>query len=295
MKPMRVAAGLILAASATPVIAANCEVGARPGTAAQDVYDPFSPANTVLTFEILATNAGDKDCNVRFYVAPLGGELVLNSDGHALGYRVEAPRAAGGPEANEHGPFTARVPAGGTSTIQARFTVPAQQVVPRGDYEGQLLLRGRTEGNEPVAFAGGDPVLRLRVQPRVEMSISGTAAASYAEHDMAPASIDLGVAQTGESGRVFVNVWSNGSVLVTLDSQNNGVLRLVEDESLPPIDYLATFDGQRISLATPHAVQRTPPMSIRGSSYELAVTLGDVSGKFAGQYKDVITVTVDQN
>jgi hypothetical protein len=127
------------------------------------------------------------------------------------------------------------------------------------------------------------------------MSISGTSAPPFSSHDMAPASIDFGTARSGATERVFVNVWSNGSVNVTLESANKSVLKLVDNESLPAISYAARFDGAPISLATPYLVQRTPPLSTTGASYELAVTLGDVSNKFAGRYRDVVTVTVNQN
>jgi hypothetical protein len=179
--------------------------------------------------------------------------------------------------------------------VDIPLLVPALQVVPRGDYLGQLEVRGIGEGNEPVTIGGGSSALRIVVPGRVEMSISGSAAAPFSDHGMAPASIDFGEAVTGAMQRVFVNVWSNGSVAVTLDSENHGKLLHTADPSLRPIPYTARFDGVPVGLAAPFTVQRSPPASLSGASYPLAVTLGDVTGRFAGRYKDVITVTVDQN
>ena len=281
---------------ATPAVAANdCQLTAALGPGAQAVYDPFATADTVLNVTVTAQNRGDTPCQARFYVAPLGGELHLISGANLLSYRIDVPRGGGAGLPQERGPFILRVPGNASSTLEIPLIVPALQVVPKGDYDGEVEVRGVGESNEPISITGSSAPLHIVVPARAEMSISGTAAPPFSSHSMAPASIDFGEAVTGATQRVFVNVWSNGSVAITLSSENQGVLRHETNPSLTPIGYTATFDGLPVNLGAPFSVRRTPPLSLAGASYPFAVTLGNVAGHFAGRYKDVVTVNVDQN
>lgn len=290
----------ILALSVTAVPAwANgndCHLTARPiSGGALATYDPFSPVNTVITLDLEVRNNADHACNARFYVAPRDSLLKLHNGTSSLIYRVDGAHTGGSPLPNGWGPFNAHTPAHGTDTVHVQFTIQPQQIVPRGIYTSELTIAGIGEANRPVDVTGDGAILRAKVPSKVDMSISGTAASSLPSGHMAPASIDFGIMHTGDVGRVFVNVWSNGSVTISLDSANHGVLRHVANPALPPIPYSATFDGAAINLAGVYSAQRTPPASLAGASYPLVVTLGDVSHKFAGKYRDVITVNVNQN
>lgn len=289
---------LITLAAPMPALAHgnDCSLTAHiVGGGAQSLYDPFAPLNTVIDLDVDVRNAGDQPCNARLYVAPRDGRLRLSSDGVGLTYRIEGAHTGGSSLPNGYGPFNAHARAHETDTVHIQFTVLAQQIVPRGTYTSDLVLAGIGEGGDPVTIADSGGVLRVEVPSRVDMSISGAAAPSLPTGHMAPASIDFGVAHTGDRGRVFINVWSNGSVTISLDSANHSVLRHIANAALPPIPYSATFDGSPINLASTFAAQRTPPASIVGASYPFVVTLGNVSGKFAGRYRDIVTVNVNQN
>lgn len=298
MKLVWAATAALLFAFTTPALAGNphCAMTARVALGgAQMVYDPFAPLNTAIDLEVIVENPNDKQCNARIYAGPLNGDLRLSSGTSYLLYRVEGANGGGSILPNGFGPFIAHVPAKGSRTVRMQFTLPAQQVALKGDYESQLIVRGLSEGNEPIDFTSENAWLRVRVPARVEMSISGTAASSLADAGMRPASIEFGQAHSGQTGRVFVNVWSNGSVNVSLDSENHGVLAHIENRALPPIPYSATFDGSPANLTSTYVVQRTPPLSTKGASYKFEVKLGDLSGKFAGRYKDIVTINVNQN
>lgn len=294
---LRVLTALALAAglcAATPAQARECDLKTK-ASSAQKSYDPFSPSDTVLDVAVTVKNDGHGLCEARFFVAPINGRLALSLGGERIPYRIEGPRGGNGGFANEFGPFVATVPARSSASIAIRFTVPAQRVVPKGLYTSDLVVLGVGRGGERLDITGGAVILRAQVLGRVEMSISGTASPPISQSGMAAAGMDFGQARQGDSRRVFVNVWSNGSVSISLNSQNQGVLKLVGNEGLPPIGYSARFDGAAANIAGPFIVQRVPPLSLVGASYELQVTLGDVQNKFAGTYKDVISVSVDQN
>ncbi|MBL9068856.1 MAG: hypothetical protein JNM03_02560 [Sphingopyxis sp.] len=271
-----------------------CELSASTsGGGLQAVYDPFAPQNTVVDLRVSVTNSGDEACLGRFYIAPLDGQLNMTAGGQYLAYRIEGANSGALP--NEFGPFNVNVPAGGSEKFSIRFTVQAQQIVPVGLYTGRLTLRGETAANEPVPVGGAIPIVTMAVPARSEISISGAPSPSLTSIGMAPATINFPNAQTGQTGRVFINVWANSSVQVRLTSENGGIMRNLQSPSLTPLSYSATFDGNALSLANVQTLNRTPPMSILGASYELAITLGDTTHNFAGRYRDRITVDVDAN
>lgn len=283
-----------LALLALPATAGACELTASTsGGGLQTLYDPFAPRNSVVDLRVSVSNSGGETCVGRFYVAPLDGQPQLSANGHRLVYRIEG--ANNGTLPGEYGPFTISVPAGGTERLSIQFTVPSQQVVPVGFYTGRLALRGETAANKPVPVGGSNPVITMAVPARSEVSISGAPSPSLTSLGMSPATINFPDAQAGQTGRVFVNLWANSSVQVRLTSENGGVMRNLQSPSTTPISYSATFDGAALPLAGPQTLNRTPPMSVVGSSYELAITLGDTSRSFAGRYRDRITVDVDAN
>jgi hypothetical protein len=48
-----------------------------------------------------------------------------------------------------------------------------------------------------------------------------------------------------------------------------------------------------MNLSDPYdTIVRSPPLSLDGTSYPMVLTIGDVGGKPAGTYKDLLTITV---
>lgn len=279
---------------ASPVLAQDCDLTAgASGSGLQNIYDPFAPQNTVVDLRINVSNAGSDTCQARFFVAPTGGQPQLSAAGSTMTYRVEGMNSGSSP--GEYGPFAVQVPPGGSQNLSIQFTVQAQQVVPVGFYTGMLTLRGEDPSNHSIPIGGTVPTITMAVPARSEISISGAPSPNLSSVGMAPATINFPDAQTGQIGRVYVNVWANANVLVSLTSENGGALKNLAAPSLPPIAYTATFDGASLPLTSVQTLTRTPPLSVQGASYELAITLGDVSRAYAGRYRDRITVDVNAN
>lgn len=290
------AAALVALAFPSLAHAADCDLTAQTSSSGSQVlYDPFAPQDSIVDLQITAFNEGDAACVARFYVAPLNGALKLEGPAAAIDYRVDGHRSGAAASGAEFGPYTISVPPGGSNSTAVRFSIPAQQVVPVGYYTTALVVRGSAPSDAAILMSGANPRLTAAVPSRVEMSISGTAAPPLASQSMAPASIHFGNATGGQAGRVYVNVWANSNVLVSLTSENRGVLKNVQTPSLPPIGYTATFDGAALPLIGTQTLVRTPPMSVQGASYELAIILGDTTRNFAGRYRDRITVDVYAN
>lgn len=275
---------------------AACELaGTSSPSVAHVTYDPFSPSQSILEFSLRVRNSGDQACRTRLYLRPVAGTARLRHNSDSLALQFEGNAGPGSPRAGELDPFVMLVPAGGDADLTVRGIVPAQQVVPPGLYDAQFSLRADAEDGAEVALGTSSVAFEADVLPRVEMSISGTASSGLAASSLAPASIEFPNARTGQSERVFVNVWSNGPVMVSLTSLNGGILRHTQHADLTPIAYTASFRGNPLALAGISRFEESPPVSLSGASYELSVTLGDVALRYAGQYRDVITVTVDEN
>jgi hypothetical protein len=295
MRLLRYVIALAAFGAATPAFAA-CELaGASSPASAHVTYDPFSPAQRMLEFTLTVRNEGTAGCQARLYLRPLTGAATLVHNGNRLLLQFDGQRGTGSAQAGELDPFVTMVPAGGRADIAVRAILPAQQVVPPGLYSGTFQLRGDAEDGTMFMTGASGVVFEANVLARAEMSISGTAAVNVSAASMAPAALEFPNARTGQSERVFVNVWSNGSVVVSLTSRNGGVLRHTGQDALPTIAYTASFHGRPLALGAVSTFEETPPLSLSGASYELNVTLGDVANRYAGRYRDVITVTVDEN
>jgi len=290
MKPSIALATAFLFLLAMPAQAA-CELTIDPVTAVSRTYDPFSAVETQLPFRIVARNTGDQTCQADLFLKPDGGRLALAGPGGDLRYGFERP--GGLLSGASMGPVRILVGPGESSTTEFDAVIAAGAVIAPGSYASDIAFDvmeadGRTITDRKIALAA-------TVSARAQMSISGVSAPSRSSIGQAPPTIDFGLLETGETRSVFVNVWANTSVRVTLSSQNHGLLRAEAAPGAPGIGYSVTFDGAAVNLGGVAAVDRTPPMTSSGASYPLAVTIGNVEGRYAGRYSDIITVTVDNS
>jgi hypothetical protein len=64
-------------------------------------------------------------------------------------------------------------------------------------------------------------------------------------------------------------------------------------DRVPGIAYTLRLDGTEAPLDTgSFSMERNPPVSISGASYMLNVRIGDVTHAYAGDYQDVVTISV---
>lgn len=276
--------------------ASDCTLTAQSNNSiVQRSYDPFAFGNTVLDLEVKVRNLSRRGCQARVYVSPAGGALVLHSIGDKLHLRLDGNQGGGRARAGEFGPFVVQVPGGESVTVPVRLTIPAHQVVRSGHYSTLFGIRVEDREGNPAPLFGGLVAAVAKVPARAEMSISGTSLSDFSASTLAPANLAFGQAKTGSTRRVFVNIWANEAVTITLESENRGKLSLVGRDKLSPISYSARFDGRPVNLASTQNIRRAPSRSVAGTSYELALTLGSVESKFGGLYRDRITISVVEN
>jgi hypothetical protein len=289
----RVLSLVILMGACAGSSAQACSISAQLGSAAQIAYDPFSPSPASAELVIALRNASSEACDAQLFLAPVDGATLLRSGQYVLRYGDQQYRGSA-TRSGEFGPYRVQVPANGSETLRIPLMIEPSQVVPRGDYVSDLSLHATTASGEPLTLDLPTIAFRAEVLSRILMNIAGTTAPAAARGRMAPPAIDFGTIAQGATERVFLNVWANSSVSISIRSENGGELRREGVDPVMPVRYQTSFDGQPISLSAPHLAQRTPPLNIDGANYELAFTLLD-SGRLAGVYRDTVTVTVDEN
>ena len=130
--------------------------------------------------------------------------------------------------------------------------------------------------------------IEVLVRPKLQANIAGSRSSKLSNF----ATIDFGKLETNESGSVFLQVQGNTDAEVILSSENNGYL-INQAEQTALINYSIEFDGQQSKLRSPLHITRPVAKTLKGSSYPLKVTIGDVEGSFSGQYRDIITIDVN--
>jgi hypothetical protein len=172
--------------------------------------------------------------------------------------------------------------------LRARFEPYA--VLAPSIYADDLELR-LFDVNSGALLSGPLSVpLRAQVTPQAQANLAGLTRSAEA----AIATMDFGVLETGESQRIYLQVRANTTVAVELASENQGVLKLDGAPDAAPIVYNLTFDGER-GAGSSWRTSRTPPLTLSGASYPIDVQIGAVEGRFAGRYRDTVTITVVPN
>jgi len=273
---------------AQPALGA-CELSLQPASASSVTHDPFSALSTQMSFAVSVTNRSAVACTASLVLAPPGGRYVLTSGSDQLAYQIRSPE--GQYEGTQSTPITLSIPPEANRTVTFDAEIPRGVAAPGlfvGEVEARLLSNQDVLDRTTIS-------LRASVSTKAQMTITGTRSAPRQNAGPNTALLDLGVLENGDQGTVFINVFANSSVKVTLQSENSGTLRLVSNTELPAIPYEAVFAGENVSLSTPVLVTKTPPLTAQGASYPLTITVPSIDGRYAGIYRDVITVSIDTN
>lgn len=266
---------------ASAFAAAACD--ARFGAASFDreaEYDPFSPAETVLQLNLRARATCEVDVILR---RPSAAHRI----GGVLTYEVSGEGITGGARRDLR---IARLgPAREATSAQLRVTA-GQNVGPgRHDTTFEVLLR---EAEGGAILDRRDATAMIDVAAKTAISVVGLQPRPLRRFPDSPVrnlAMDFGELETGESQTAYVQVRSNGRYALTLDSENGGAL--AHNSLASTISYEGTLDGAAMDLS---GIGRAlgAPTDLRGRQHALRILIGDVAQKPAGDYADVVTVTV---
>jgi spore coat protein U-like protein len=181
--------------------------------------------------------------------------------------------------------------AGDTAQFQIAYSIAPQQVVAPGDYSGQIAL-SFYEGNV------GAGILRAQQQVPLTVHIPATTDISFAEgafdEDLTTYTIPFGMMHEGDMKGVALHARSNAGYRILLRSENGGVMRHQDANEDSTVPYTLSVDGRATPLARTdqQAILNPAQTGPLGQAHRLDFKIGSTAGVSAGEYQDVITITV---
>jgi hypothetical protein len=288
--PIRVLAGaaaLTLIGPATS--AAACSGRIRSADVTPTIrYDGFAPTETSTINDVRIDNTGSDDCAywLAFYRNPtaparLGGQIVYELRSLAgLELLTNRPPTV----APDRFLATGVVRDGQTSRVEYQWRLLRGQVVPAGTYADTVDLRLFDAGTNALLDTR-TLTLTAAVEASVSINLAGANVSSPHNYTM-----DFGSLETGETKSVQIQVRSNQRFRLDVASTHGGRMQLTPPSGSWWVDYLAALDGR--TLHFPDSLGPFDATTVNGANLQFQVTIGDVTGKRAGTYRDEVTISI---
>jgi hypothetical protein len=255
------------------------------------VYDPFDGVSASVVFTVEAVNQSAEPCNLSLAIASAGSSstryfrmgaeklryVVENTDGDDYENDIDEPRGyhslAGG--------------VGKTKVITVKVKAPSGLIAPAGNYDNILSLKLYRAGGSGLGTVRTVTANAL-VEERAQVNIAG-ASGSWGAWSVDE--LDFNTLNTGEMRSARVQVRATTGVTIQVASQNKGKLK--HNTLAAVVPYALKLNNVTMILDPgPGETDVSPPVSLDGTSYPMVVTIGDVSGRPSGTYKDLLTITV---
>jgi hypothetical protein len=253
-------------------------------------YNPFSSSPTSRTFNVTFTNNGGATCNFAVLFRTDGGPLGLaGAGGQRLPYtladntnNLNVTPITGQTEAASQANFS--IAPGGQRTVQYAYTVDLTTLPTDGDFTQQLDLTAQTGA---VVIQDKSIALSLNVAPSAVIGLRG----AYTSHG-GGAYVELGDLKQGTIASMLqLYVQSTGGYQIDATSENSGKLELsgAPQWSIP---YTVDIGGNVMNLSSASSFRVSRGASARQDLLPIAFTIGEIDQKRAGEYRDVITLSV---
>lgn len=282
--------GLALALAGTA--SADCRLTIQP---TQDQwlirYDAFTDEGAQRQFDVALVNQGDTACNGSIRI-DLRGEpygLSRNGEPERIPYALVDERSGNdvtpraGQNARRLNARPVDIAPGERALVRFTFATATDAALGEGVYSQDAFISVDAPDGTPLAER---PVaLAINVVPTAVMGLKGAF-----QRSNGVARIEIGELTEGvRSLSTSLYVFSTGGYSVSVRSSNQGRLRLGSSEWY--VAYGLLVDDKSMNLGQGdrfEVVSRRP----RADDYALSVNIGDVRGKRAGNYTDVLTFTV---
>jgi hypothetical protein len=286
--------GALLAASAAGVGAAraDCNLSIQP---AQDQWmiqhDAFAGDALQRQFDIALVNLGDSPCAGTVRIDLRGEQYGLSRPGVAERVAYALVDERGGNDITPRTGQSARrlnaqpvsLGAGERSLVRFTFAADPEALLGEGIYSQNVFIAVEAADGAPIAER---PVsLAINVIPAAVMGLKGEF-----QRINGVARIDLGELTEGpRSLGTSLFVLSTGGYRVSVESSNGGRLRMGASDWY--VDYGLAIGSNSMSLSQGDDFEVTSRRP-RADDYPLTVMVGDVRGRRAGEYSDVLTFTI---
>lgn len=278
---------------------ADCDVAIQPSSnLVRMFYDPFERDLAPSFITLTITNKADDKCQLALSIDSRGprAERRLVNGSSSLGYEVSRE---GRLLENETGAPQVQLPLqsgkSGETQVELRFRIRDGDFVPAGEYTDEMVVRLYQIGAGPPRQISPETVLRVSalVPARAQLNVAGSNTRVFGAN---PAGgIDFGELKNGAEREAFIQVRATSPVILRLSSANQGQLRHANfGESTAGVPYALSVDGNSVALGSgPVQLFRDPSSAFRPESYRALFTIVDATGKPAGLYRDVLTISVE--
>lgn len=260
-------------------------------------YDPFDGISRNVSFAVEVINNGSDDCRVALAIASQNSntQRVFKMGTQKLRYSVETQGGSDYPNSLTQ-PFGSTTLPGGQGrrkTIVVVVKVQAGVIAPAGTYGDVLSLQLFRTGDGRGSALGSARTVNANaaVEARAQINIAGASGVSSSS-SFAVDRLDFGTLSNGEQKSAFVQVRTTREITFTIRSQNLGKLKHQVLSGDPGIAYTMKLAGATVDLSAAATLHRAPAVSLDGTSYPLSVRIGDIAGRPAGNYQDLLTITV---
>ena len=296
---------LAAAPASADVPDANCFVRARPDSSQlRLLYDPFAGVQATDELKISFTPR-QKGCAFGLAIGGLGSSMQrqLQGNGRRLTYELQMRGSVLRNDLNQPSLTFASNPGQGrkgTDQISSPFEdlivmVPSAQFAPAGTYRDDVTLRLFQIVNGVPQQTSEDVQLSIVVDipARAQINLAGTSSPIFGS--LGGSGLDFGQLEAGKERQAYLQVRATAPVMLTLTSENASMLRhRSEKTGAQAIPYSLSVDNQVIDLSKgPKRIDRTPSQGLGAENYRMVARILDVRGRIAGEYEDVITITVE--
>jgi hypothetical protein len=265
-----------------PVLTSVEPVGGTP------TVDPFEPTGYQATLRVVITNQGDA-CRLGVAARDPSGTTRLIS-----GLDVPYMLARGPQDLPADGnPLVGAdlvLGAGQSTEVLLDMTIPRPFFATPGSGDARFDLRLHDRDDADAVLVDAPVSLPVQVVGRAQANLAGTAAvfgASWAVDE-----IDFQDLEAGEARTVHLQLRTNVPTTITISSANQGLMRHVSRPGAAGVPYSVDLLGASGSLTAPLTRAAPSSSSLAGSNIPITVTIGELSDRWAGAYRDVLTIDV---
>jgi hypothetical protein len=281
------------AQSGRPGAAAQCQIQitANPSTWMIQGHDPFSGVLPEGTFGVTMTNAGSAECRFtpvfELDQPPFG---LSQGTGRQIGYALlnltdsldVTPRTGRSQRQAAQGSIV--LAPNESRTVLYKLVADPDDIKDAGTFTEDLTLEAQDA--EFRSLGGKRVVLGISVLPSARLGLSG----AYTVDD-GRALVNLGELREGPAPvPLQLRVNSTGRYDISVSSANAGRLRLGATEWHVP--YSISIGGNAVKLTGTDTLSGPTGDGFRRDSLPIHFVIGEVSGRRAGTYSDVISIAV---
>lgn len=253
-------------------------------------YDPFVPGVAIKQIKFTVENSARVECLLSLQVSPPEKAPELEFTFTETGVIFElrpAEEQAVLVRTNVAGVYQATIPSATVTELIFEAVITKDAVAAAADHTLPIQFQLNSVADEALVNEEWVSNVVLRSLPRAQVNLSGTSGGFGEVGSMSV--VDFGIAKTGATRSLFVQLRSNTRSKLTVESENKGVLKhKVHPKEAPPIEYIVELDKKVIDLSKKYEAEYDLPKTYAGQSVPLKLTLGDVDGAMAGKYNDII-------